>query len=216
MFDPRHIEMTFIAPTQPRATPTAVPGRLVVIGGSAGGITALIQLLAALPSDFPFPILVVQHIAPIRVSVLADVLGYRAQLRVKWAEDGEIVAPATVYVAPPNSHLLIRPGDRIELSGKQRVGYWRPAVDVLFQSAAELYGERTIAVILSGMMWDGAKGMAAVVKGGGIAIAQKEDSAEYFEMPAAAIDFGHADLMMSPSEIANALQILGDSREPGS
>lgn len=65
-------------------------------------------------------------------------------------------------------------------------------------------------------MWDGAKGMAAVVKGGGIAIAQKEDSAEYFEMPAAAIDFGHADLMMSPSEIANALQILGDSREPGS
>ena len=181
---------------------------LVVIGGSAGGIPALQQLLSALPEDFPLPILLVQHLSAMLPSKLPQVLGYRTRLKAKWAEDGEALRPATVFIAPPDRHLLVRADRRIGLSSVERVGWWRPAVDVLFGSAAEAFGERTIAVVLSGAMWDGAKGVRAVVEAGGITIAQDEVSSGHFDMPAAALDLGRADLAMEPAKIALALQIL--------
>jgi two-component system chemotaxis response regulator CheB len=107
---------------------------------------------------------------------------------------------------------LVKPGHRINLSAADRVGWWRPAVDVLFQSAAEVCGEGTIAVVLSGAMWDGAEGIAAVARAGGITIAQDEASSDHFDMPAAALDLGGADVMMSPLKIAQALQVLTQSR----
>jgi two-component system, chemotaxis family, protein-glutamate methylesterase/glutaminase len=181
---------------------------VVVIGGSAGGIPALIALLSSLPADFPCPILLVQHLSATLPSQLPAVLGYRTALRVKWAEHGEAIRPATVYVAPRDRHLVVNPGHRIALSSANRAGRWRPAVDVLFRSAAEVCGERTIAVVLSGALWDGAKGIGAVGQAGGITIVQDEATSDHFDMPAAALDLGRADVMMSPRKIAQAIQVL--------
>ena len=181
---------------------------VVVIGGSAGGISALIKLLSALPASFPLPILVVQHLSATLPSRLPEVLGRRTPLRVKWAEHGELIEAGTVYVAPPDWHLLVRPQNRIALSLADRLGWWRPAVDALFLSAAEVCGERTIAIVLSGAMWDGTQGIVAVARAGGITIAQNEATSDHFDMPASALDFGRADLMMGPEEMARALQVL--------
>ncbi|HEY8614419.1 MAG TPA: chemotaxis protein CheB, partial [Roseomonas sp.] len=179
---------------------------LVVVGGSAGGIPALISLLKALPTDFPLPILVVQHLSRKVPSRLPEVLQWHTRWAVKWAEDGEPIRPGMVYVGPADRHLLVEPDQRLVLSSAPPVGWWRPAVDALFQSAAEVYGERVAAVVLSGAMWDGAKGMAAVASQGGITIVQDEATCGHFDMPACALDLGRADLIMSPGKIAEVLQ----------
>lgn len=99
-----------------------LPCGVVVIGGSAGGIPALIGLLSALPADFPIPILAVQHLPAALPSILPAILGWRTKLRVKWAADGEVIAPGTVHVAPPDRHLLAAPGGRTLLSDAARIG----------------------------------------------------------------------------------------------
>jgi two-component system, chemotaxis family, protein-glutamate methylesterase/glutaminase len=184
---------------------------IVVIGGSAGGIPALITLLAALPADFPFPILVVQHLSAKVPSRLPEVLGQRTDLTVKWAEDGERMRPGTVHVAPRDQHLLAKPDRLLALSSADRVGWWRPAVDTLFDSAAGAYGERVVAIVLSGAMWDGARGIASVAKRGGITIVQDEATSGHFDMPAAALDLGRADMTMSPQKIAATLRLLAEA-----
>jgi two-component system chemotaxis response regulator CheB len=190
--------------------PAAPPPKrgLVAIGGSAGGIPALIAVLGGLPGDFPLPILVVQHLPREVPSSLPAVVGWRTRLRVKWAEHNERLLSGTVYIAPPDRHLLVVAGARLALSSAARVGYWRPAIDALFLSAAELYGDSVAAIVLSGAMWDGAKGIAAVAKGGGITIVQDEASSSCFDMPAAALDLGGADAFMNPPAIARALRVL--------
>lgn len=205
-----HIAMPNLNALPPPADRLALPPGydVVVIGGSAGGIPALISLLSALPAAFPLPVLVVQHLSTRMPSMLPKVLGWRTDLRVKWAEDGERMRPGTVHIAPADRHLLARPGHRLALSSAPRVGWWRPAVDALFDSAAEVYGARVAAVVLSGAMWDGAKGIAAVARRGGITIVQDEATSGHFDMPAAALDLGRADLFMSPQKIAAALQVL--------
>lgn len=183
---------------------------VVAIGGSAGGISALIGVLSSLPATFPLPILVVQHLSATLPSRLPEVLGWRTPLRVKWAEHGEALAPGTVYVAPPDRHLLVGAGHRVALSSAERVGRWRPSVDALFRSAAQVCGERAIAVVLSGVMWDGAAGIAAVAERGGITVTQDEATSDHFDMPAAALDLGRADVVMPPRKIAQALQVLAE------
>jgi len=179
-----------------------------VIGGSAGGVPALIELLAALPVDFPLPILIVQHLAPTGPDTLTRVLGFKTKLKVKWAEQGELALPGHVYVAPRDAHLAIGNEGHLLLSNSARVRHWRPAVDKLFASAAEAFGSRTISIILSGAMDDGANGVALVCAAGGIAMTQDQASAAFFEMPGAAIDIGRADASLSIPKLAHALQLL--------
>jgi two-component system chemotaxis response regulator CheB len=187
------------------ASIASTPARVVVIGASAGGIKALMALLSHLQVDFPYPIHLVLHLSAAKNSELDKVLGKITPLRVKWAEDGEVAMPGTVYIAPRDRHLLIVPGDRIALSSAERVGRWRPAVDALFRSAAQFCGERVIAVVLSGAMWDGAAGIEAVWKHGGLTVVQDEITSEHFDMPAAALDLGHADVALNPQKIAEFL-----------
>ena len=203
------VDVNVLPPSSDRLAPV-LGYDIVVIGGSAGGIPALCSLLSALPGDFPFPILVVQHLSAKLPSSLPAVLGRHTNLNVKWAENGERPRPDTVYVAPPDRHLLVRPGPRLALSSAECVGWWRPAVDALFDSAAQIYGARVVGIVLSGVMWDGAKGTASIAKQGGITIAQSEATSDHFDMPAAALDLGKADLAMSPWKIAEALQVLAD------
>jgi two-component system, chemotaxis family, protein-glutamate methylesterase/glutaminase len=180
----------------------------VAVAASAGGLKALGTLLSDLPGDFPVPILVVQHLDPRHKSLLADLLGRRTTLRVKHAEQGEPVTPGTVYIAPPNHHLLVNAAGVLSLTDTELVHFVRPSVDLLFESAAASYRERTIAVVLTGSGSDGATGVRAVKKMGGTVIAQDESSSDFFGMPGSAIATGTVDRVLPLSEIAPALSAL--------
>ena len=181
---------------------------IVALAASAGGLTALGRVLAALPEGFPATLVVVQHLDPRHRSLMAEILSRRTSLRVKQAEDGEQVSLATVYIAPPNWHLLVNPAGTLSLSQSEVVHFLRPAADVLFASVAASYRERAIAVVLTGTGSDGAMGVQAIKKMGGIVIAQDEATAEFFGMPSAAIRSGSVDFVLPLDEIAPALVTL--------
>jgi two-component system chemotaxis response regulator CheB len=157
---------------------------LVVIGASWGGLAALRAVLASLPPGFPAPILVVQHRGD-EESALAELLARGCALTVREAEDKDRLAPGTVLIAPHGYHLLVE-GDEAILSVDDPVRFSRPSIDVLFESAAE-HGDRAVGVVLTGSNADGAAGLAAIRRRGGIAIVQEPESAERPQMPRAAI-----------------------------
>ena len=181
---------------------------IVALAASAGGLTALSRVLAALPADFPAVIVVVQHLDPRHRSLMADILSRRTSLRVKQAEEGEEVSAATVYIAPPNRHLLINSDGTLSLTQSELVHFLRPSADLLFESVAASYRERAIAVVLTGTGSDGAMGVQAIKKMGGTVIAQDEGSAEFFGMPSAAIHSGSVDFVLPLDEIPTALVTL--------
>jgi two-component system, chemotaxis family, protein-glutamate methylesterase/glutaminase len=181
---------------------------IVALAASAGGLTALSRVLAALPVDFPAVIVVVQHLDPRHRSLMADILSRRTPLRVKQAEEGEQVSAATVYIAPPNRHLLINSDGTLSLSQSELVHFLRPSADLLFESVAASYRQRAIAVVLTGTGSDGAMGVQAIKKMGGTVIAQDEGSAEFFGMPGAAIHSGSVDFVLPLDEIPAALVTL--------
>ena len=181
---------------------------IVALAASAGGLRALSRVLAALPVDFPAVIVVVQHLDPRYRSLMADILGRRTPLRVKQAEEAEQASPATVYIAPPNRHLLVNSDGTLSLTQSERVHFLRPSADLLFESVAASYRERAIAVVLTGTGSDGAMGVQAVKKMGGTVIAQDEASAEFFGMPSAAIHSGSVDFVLPLDEIPPALVTL--------
>jgi two-component system chemotaxis response regulator CheB len=181
---------------------------IVALAASAGGLTALSRVLAALPADFPAVIVVVQHLDPRHRSLMADILSRRTPLRVKQAEEGEQVGPATVYIAPPNRHLLVNSDGTLSLTQSELVHFLRPSADLLFESVAASYRERAIAVVLTGTGSDGAMGVQAIKKMGGAVIAQDEESAEFFGMPSAAIQSGSVDFVLPLDEIPTVLVTL--------
>jgi two-component system, chemotaxis family, protein-glutamate methylesterase/glutaminase len=191
--------------------PQSIPGAafdIVAFAASAGGLTALSHVLAGLPESFPATLVVVQHLDPRHRSLMAEILSRRTPLRVKQAEEGEQVAPATVYIAPPNRHLLVNPDGTLSLTQSQLVHFLRPSADLLFESVAASYRERAIAVVLTGTGSDGAMGVQAIKKMGGTVIAQDEATAEFFGMPGAAIQSGSVDFVLPLDEIPAALMTL--------
>jgi two-component system chemotaxis response regulator CheB len=184
-----------------------LPFGIVAFGSSAGGLPALISILAELPSGLPSPIVVVQHIDRRHRSLLAEVLGRRCPLAVKDAEQGERLRSGTVYTAPADRHLLLS-GDVLELTETELVHFVRPSVDLLFESVAASYRERAIAVILSGTGSDGAMGSRAVKRMNGTVIAQDRETSAFFGMPGAAIETGSVDFVLPLPEIAPAIVTL--------
>ncbi len=181
---------------------------LVVITASAGGLKALNQILSQLPQNFPAPIAVVQHLSPNYRSMLAEILSKRTAMAVKQAQAGDKLNPGTVYIAPPNQHLVVNPDATLSLSDAAKERFVRPAADVLFRTAAASFQERAIAVVLTGMDSDGAAGVEAIKNMGGTVIAQDEASSEYFSMPKAAIKTGVVDFILPLDAIALTLQNL--------
>lgn len=181
---------------------------VVAIASSAGGVTALSELLAELPSSFPATILVVQHLSPNYVSHLAEILARKAQLPVKPAENGEKSRPGTIYVAPPDQHLLISADRTLSLTQTELVHFLRPSADVLFKSIAAAYGKRAIAVVLTGTGTDGAMGVKAIHQTGGKVIVQDPQTAEFNAMPKNAIATGSVDFILPLLEIAEKLIFL--------
>jgi two-component system chemotaxis response regulator CheB len=181
---------------------------LVALAASAGGLTALSLVLSNLPAEFPAAVVLVQHLDPRHRSLMAEILGRRTSLQVKQAEEGDRLQPSTVYIAPPDRHLLVNPDGSLSLSQSELVHFVRPSADLLFESVAASYRERAIAVVLTGTGSDGNMGVQAIKKMGGTVIAQDEQSAEFFGMPQAAIQTGSVDFILSLDEIAPALVTL--------
>jgi two-component system chemotaxis response regulator CheB len=187
--------------------------QLVVLGGSAGGPAALGQILAGLPADFPAAVLVVQHRH--RHPGPGVLLGLRlcCDLPLREAEAGEPVRPGTVLVAPANYHLLVEPDGRVGLSVDEKVNHSRPAIDVTFESAALVYGDALAGVVLSGASADGAVGLQAVRRRGGLTIVQAPADAEVDYMPRSAIEAGPVDFVVPAHRIAGLLaEVTGQGR----
>jgi two-component system chemotaxis response regulator CheB len=179
-----------------------LPAHLVAIASSAGGITALQELLSALPRSLPAAVVVVQHIYPTRRSYLAEILARRAVIEVRQAHDGDALREGLALIAPPDRHLLITSDGSVRLSESEPVNFVRPSADRLFVSAAESFGVTTIAVVLTGSGSDGAEGLALVKRRGGVTIAQDRASSEHFGMPGAAAATSLVDFVLPLSEIA--------------
>jgi two-component system, chemotaxis family, protein-glutamate methylesterase/glutaminase len=180
----------------------------VVIGASAGGIQALSVVLPALPPDLRAPVFVVLHLPRDRPSVLAEIFGRKCAVPVREAEDKELVRPGTVYFAPSNYHLLVDEGPQLALSADDPVHHSRPSVDVLFESAAEIYKERLLGIILSGANEDGARGLAAIYDAGGITIVQQPDTASAPNMAVSALKLRPASRVLLLEDIAVLLRTL--------
>ncbi|HWP41914.1 MAG TPA: chemotaxis protein CheB [Blastocatellia bacterium] len=187
-----------------------MPGRdIVVVGASAGGVEALGTLVSGLPEDLPAAIFVVLHVPDNGTSVLPSILNRRGPLPASHAVDGQEIRHGQIYVAPPDSHLVIKRGHLRLTRGPKENGH-RPAVDPLFRTAARSYGRRVAGVVLSGTLDDGTAGLAAIKERGGLAIAQSPDTALYPGMPLSAIENVQVDYILPVSEIAPLLAQLAD------
>ncbi|MBD2270632.1 chemotaxis protein CheB [Anabaena sp. FACHB-1391] len=181
---------------------------IVAVAASAGGLTALIEVLTDLPTDFKAAIVIVQHLDPRHPSLMAEILSRRTVLKVIQANEGDKLTPGTVYIAPPNNHLLVNGEGKVSLSQSEMVHFLRPSADLLFESVAASYQARAIAVVLSGTGTDGAMGVEAIKKMGGTVIVQDAKTAEFPGMPAAAIKTGNVDFILPLAEISLALRTL--------
>ncbi len=180
----------------------------VAIGASAGGIQALSVLLPALPAKAAVAVFIVLHLPRARPSLLAEVFSRKCRLEVREAQDKEPVIDGTVYFAPANYHLLVDHGPQLALSVDDLVHHSRPSIDVLFESAAEVYGNRLMGIILTGANEDGAQGLAAVHDAGGITVVQTPELAQSPKMVISAIKVRQPDHVLSLDEIAALLSAL--------
>jgi two-component system, chemotaxis family, protein-glutamate methylesterase/glutaminase len=197
-----------LPPEKAAPTSSSTPSRVVVIGISTGGPQALQYVLPQLPKDFAGTILIVQHMPEGFTEMFSRRLDEVCAIRVKEAQSGDLLIPGRALVCPGSRHMKVKKlpfGDVVVLSDEPRVNGHRPSVDVLFKSAAEEFGGRTIAVLMTGMGEDGAQGMKRVKEAGGMTIAQSEDTCVVFGMPRAAIERGSAVRVVSLDAIANTL-----------
>ena len=178
---------------------------VIAIGVSQGGMKALEYLLPALPSDLAQAIIIVQHRSADSGDFLSEHLNLTCQIRVKEAEEKETIVAGTVYIAPADYHLLVETDGTLALNDDERVNYTRPSVDVLFESAADRYGERLLGIVLTGNNSDGALGLKAIGDAGGVTLVQEPDDAEVASMPLAAIAAAQPDLVL---DLAHLRQLL--------
>lgn len=178
--------------------------KIVVIGASLGGLNALEVILPRLPKNLPVAIAIAQHRHRSSDRELVDYLQENSLLPVIEAEDKQPIIPGVVFLAPADYHLLVEPG-YFALSTDAPVTYARPSIDVLFESAADVYGAQVIGIILTGASHDGAKGLAKIQNYGGTVIVQKPDTAECPIMPEAAIKAAKIPQVLPLDEIASFL-----------
>lgn len=159
----------------------------VVIGTSAGALEALTAILPNLPKDYPLAVMVVVHLPADKKSMLTELFVNKCQMPVKEAEDKERIRSGTIYFAPPDYHLLVEQDKSLSLSSEEPVLYSRPSIDVLFETAADAYGEGLIGVVMTGANEDGARGLKTIINAGGIGIVQSPEQAFSSTMPLAAL-----------------------------
>lgn len=186
----------------------------VAIGVSSGGLHALEVLLGGLPADFPLPLLIVQHIGPESGSGLARLLNRCSPLQVKEADEHEPIRSGTAFLAPSNYHLLVEQDRSLTLSVDPRVSFARPSVDVLFESAAEVFGPELIGVVLTGANSDGSRGLRRIKQRGGLTIVQDPADAAARQMPEAALAATEVDHVLALADVAPLLVELAVEPPP--
>lgn len=197
-----------IKPVVPAMKKISLTERVVVIGASTGGPRSLDLIIPMLPPDFPAPIFLVQHMPPLFTKSLATRLNSMSKITVKEAEDGETVKRGTVYIAPGDFHMGVRTVNsnvQIYLDKSEKINNVRPAVDFTLLKVSEIYKSNTIAVILTGMGRDGAKGAFKVKYYGGKVIAEHESTCVVYGMPKAVVEEGYADYILPADKIAEKL-----------
>jgi len=177
----------------------------IAIGVSAGGFEALSALVTQMPAKFSIPIAIVQHRSIDSGAYLAKHLDNKSQINVKDVFDKEPIKAGSVYLAPPDYHLLVERGEYFSLSRDEKVNYSRPSIDVFFETVAEIYPKKCLAIILTGKNNDGAIGLAKIAATGGLAIVQDPKSAYALEMPIAAINNVPTATVLSLSGIVEYL-----------
>lgn len=203
----------------PASTPRS---RAVALGASAGGGLAIRRVLRDLPASYPLPILIVHHIAEGGSALQAELMSNALSLDVREARSGEPISSGKVYLAPANYHLLVEADYHLALADDERVSYSRPSIDVLLESAADVYGAGLIAILLTGANRDGAVGMLRARERGALTIVQDPVEAEFPTMPATAIELlartptPDHHLVLRLADIAALLARHGDSRQASS
>lgn len=184
--------------------------KAIVIGGSSGSIDFLLKLLPTLEMPLPLAIIIVLHRKNSLESTLAELFSSKTSIPVKEVEDKDRAEPGFIYIAPADYHLLIEKNHEFSLDTSEKVNFSRPSLDVTFESAADVYGNTLVGVILSGANADGSNGLKAVKRGGGLIIAQKPETAQVAYMPEQAILNNTIDFVFNVSELAtfiNSFQI---------
>ncbi len=180
----------------------------IVLGASAGGIGALLTILAPLPATLPIPIVIVLHVAEDKASRLVEVFSHHLAPQVRLAEDKAYVATDTVYFSSAGYHLSIEKGRWFSLSREEPRYFSRPAIDFLFTSAADAYGGALLGVLMTGANEDGAEGLAAIARAGGVTVVQDPDEAEFATMPLAALKLLRPDRILSLQQIRTLIYRL--------
>ena len=179
---------------------------VIAIGGSAGGIKAITELLKPLPKNFPIPIVIVLHRLKNVPSTLQSVVQYHTRIQVKEADEKETIEPCCAYIAPANYHLLIENDRTFAMDYSETVKYSRPSIDLTFESVARVYGNKAIGILLTGANDDGAAGLLEMKKRGAQCFAQDPKTAEVSTMPQAAISNGAADSVIALNRIGLMLK----------
>ena len=189
---------------------------IVVIGASAGGIQAIKKLVAGLPADLPAAIFVATHLPQFGKSMLPEIINNAGNLPARHAADNEPIKRGRIYIAPPGRHLVVDEGHMRVTTGPSENGF-RPAIDVLFRSAAKAHGRRVIGVVLTGLLDDGTAGLLSVKRGGGVAIVQDPQDAMHADMPRNALTYVEPDYCLPLDEIGPALvKLIQNHSNPGS
>jgi two-component system, chemotaxis family, protein-glutamate methylesterase/glutaminase len=186
----------------------ASPFAAIVIGTSAGGYAALDLMFRQIDKNFKLPLIVVQHLYPESNDFIARNLNPLCQLAVCEANEKEIIRPGHIYISPANYHLLIEADYTFSLNIDPKVNYSRPSIDVLFESAADVFKEKLIGILLTGANSDGAKGLKFIKDMGGVTIVQDPESAEVPGMPQSALNLFTVDYVLPLQEIYSKLKIL--------
>lgn len=184
---------------------------VVVVGASAGGVEALLGLFGGLPAGYGLPLVAVLHLPDNRESLLPDLFARRLALRVKEAQDKEVLQPGTLYFAAPGYHLCIEADRSFSYSREEPVHFSRPSIDYLFESAADAYGAKAMGILLTGANQDGAAGLYTIKQRGGVTVVQDPQEAQVATMPEAALALHQPDYILSLRGILALLAEL-DSR----
>lgn len=185
----------------------------IVIGVSSGGMSAMKVMFSLFPIDFNIPIIIVQHINARSDGQWIKLLNNESNLHIKEADEKEAIEAGTIYIAPPNYHLLIEKDKTFSLTIDERVNFARPSIDVLFESAAEAYKNTLIGIVLTGSNNDGANGIKRIKNYGGLAIVQDPKTAESAYMPKAAIAAIHPDYILTLENIVELLIIIDSEKD---
>src|SRR5262245_10757596 len=186
---------------------------IVVIGASAGGVEALTALAAGLPANLHAAVFVVLHVPPQGESHLPYILSRAGALQARMAQDGDEIRSGRILIAPPDRHLLLTQ-DQARIVYGPRENYFRPAIDPLFRSAALAFGPRVIGVVLTGALDDGASGLVAIKREGGLALVQDPETAAFPSMPSAALKYVDVDACLPLKKLASKIVALTVTEAP--